>query len=62
MNLAKKETQKIFRNRLDQLKSFEKYTEVKASKVMYLRRKVSAIKVLDFLANMKETFDKALKV
>ena len=60
MNLAKKETQNIFRKSLDQLKSFEKYTEVKASKVMHLRRKVSAIKVLDFLTNMKETFDKAL--
>ena len=59
MNLAKKETQKIFRNGLDQLKSFEKYTEEKASKVMRLRRKVSAIKVLDFLTNMKDTFGKA---
>ena len=60
MNLAKKETQKIFLNSLDRLKNFEKYTEVKASKVMHLRRKVSAIKVLNFLTNMKETFDKVL--
>lgn len=62
MNLAKKEAQKIFRKCLDQLKSFEQYTEVKARKVMNLRRKVSAIKVLDFLTDVKDTFDKALKV
>ena len=60
MNLAKKETQKIFRKALDQLKSFDKYTEVKASKVLHLRRKVSTIKVLNCLTNMKETFYKAL--
>ena len=61
-NFAKKEKEKHFQNGLNQSETFEEYAKVKAYKARYIPRKVPAIKVLNFLRNMKDTFHKALDI